>query len=510
MLKRTSVVACLIAATGILVGITGRKARAQTPEPSVYPVMSAARAQQFIEAASRGLDYLPGEVIVKFKADATVTGRQRALRALRSRPTVTDLEWIDGETALHHDELEYDAHILSTQLMEQPEVAYAEPNYIRHFQTTPSDPGYAQHQWNFSAIDMPRAWDINPGGTSSVIVAVVDTGVTTVTQTLGAFTWNGQAIQLVGVPVGISPEFSASRFISPADFINASGASTIVVDVEGHGTHVTSTIGENINNNLGEAGIAYNVKLMPVKVCAGYWDVQFAFSAAGNRGYIPTTAGGCPVAATASGIRYAADNGAKVINLSLGGASPSSIEQDALNYAVSKGAFIAISAGNCFQPTPSECPPGVVNPPEFPASFAASIDGAVAVAAVGPSLSHAYHSSAGSYVEISAPGGSDLEGGANGMIWQATIFPPDSDPVTVSFPRFDRYAEVPYEGTSMAAPHVSGVAALIVSQGVTNPALLEALIKKTARPLGTASGRSDQYGFGLIQPRAALFGFGIK
>ena len=96
------------------------------------------------------------------------------------------------------------------------------------------------------------------------------------------------------------------------------------------------------------------------------------------------------------------------------------------------------------------------------------------------------------------------------MIWQATIFQPDSDPSTVIFPRFDRYAEVPYEGTSMAAPHVSGAAALIISQGVTSPAVVEALIKQTARPLGTASGRSDLYGFGLIQPRAALFGFGIK
>jgi len=471
--------------------------------------MSAARALNFIEAAERGLDYVPGEVIVKFRSGVTVTGQQRALMALRSRPIVTDLKWISGDTALHRDELEYDAHILSAQLLEQPEVAYAEPNYIRHFQSTPNDPGYAQHQWNFGAIDMPRAWDINPGGTSSLIVAIVDSGITTVSQTFSAYTWNGQAIQLISVPFAISPEFSASRFIAPADFATGSGAQSIVLDLDGHGTHVASTIGENTNNNLAEAGIAYNVKLMPVKVCFGYWDLQFAFSAAGNTGSVPPNAGGCTTAALASGIRYAADNGAKVINLSLGGVSPSSIEQDALNYAVSKGAFVAISAGNCYQPNPA-CPPGVVNPPAYPASLAANIDGAMAVAAVGPSLTHAFYSSAGPYVEISAPGGNDLEGGISGMIWQATIFPPDSNPSTVIFPRFDRYAEVPYEGTSMAAPHVSGAAALIISQGVTNPAVVEALIKQTARPLGTASGRSDLFGFGLIQPRAALFGFGIK
>jgi subtilisin family serine protease len=94
------------------------------------------------------------------------------------------------------------------------------------------------------------------------------------------------------------------------------------------------------------------------------------------------------------------------------------------------------------------------------------------------------------------------------MIWQATICQSDSDSATVVAPRFDRYCETPFEGTSMAAPHVSGTAALIMSQGVTNAAVVEALIKKTARPLG-AGGRNNEYGFGLIQPRGALFGFGL-
>ena len=76
------------------------------------------------------------------------------------------------------------------------------------------------------------------------------------------------------------------------------------------------------------------------------------------------------------------------------------------------------------------------------------------------------------------------------------------------FPRFDRYVETPFQGTSMAAPHVAGTAALIMSQGVTDPAAVEALIKATARDLGPP-GRDDDYGFGLVQPRAALFGFGV-
>lgn len=99
------------------------------------------------------------------------------------------------------------------------------------------------------------------------------------------------------------------------------------------------------------------------------------------------------------------------------------------------------------------------------------------------------------------------------MIWQATILRGDSTPSTVISPRFDRYAESGYEGTSMASPHVAGIAALIISQGVTSPAAVETLIRKTARFLGDSHpgtpGRNHEYGYGLIQPRPALLGFGL-
>jgi subtilisin family serine protease len=94
------------------------------------------------------------------------------------------------------------------------------------------------------------------------------------------------------------------------------------------------------------------------------------------------------------------------------------------------------------------------------------------------------------------------------MIWQTTLAPSDADPESVVFPRFDRYAEVGFAGTSMAAPHVAGTAALLISQGITSPAAVEALLEKTARDLG-AKGRDPEFGFGLIQPRTALFGFGV-
>jgi serine protease len=246
---------------------------------------------------------------------------------------------------------------------------------------------------------------------------------------------------------------------------------------------------------------------MPVKVCTSSWDVQFAFSAAGGRGFVPPDAGGCPVSAVAQGIRYAADNGAKVINLSLGGSNASAAEQDAIVYAVGKGAFVAMAGGN-------EKEDG--NPTHYPAFYAAAIEGAMAVAATNRSGNRAFYSNTGSYIEIAAPGGDsrDSDAAGSGFIWQSTIRPSLSDPAAVLFPRFDSYAEVGYSGTSMATPHVAGLAALLSTQGITRPAAIEQLIKKTAKFLGSpgppAASRNDEFGFGLIQPRAALFGFGLR
>lgn len=479
-----------------------RPTEAQSPTTTL-PLLPPEVVEGFIQAANDHLDYLPGEVMVKFKPGTTVQGQQRALMALRSRPDVSALRWIAGtSTALYRDGTQPDARILAAQLSEQPEVAYAEPNYLRHIDAVPNDPSYGPRQWNFSAINMPGAWDISAGGSSSTIVAVVDTGVTSVsTQNLSVKTWDGTKIVSTSAAIGPSPDHDLGRFIAPADFTgSATSPTTLVYDLDGHGTHTSSTIGESTNNSIAEAGIAYASKIMPVKVCLGYWDVQFQMSALGIAGFTPQGAGGCPTSAIVAGIRWAADHGAQVINLSLGGPQPSTSELDALNYAVQHGTFIAISSGNSFDSG---------NIPEYPGVYAQNISGVVAVGAVGRSLNHAYYSTSGAYVELAAPGGDVRDGGTAGEVWQATICEADSDTATVVFPRFDRYCEAGFQGTSMAAPHVAGTAALLVSRGVTNPATIESLLKKTARDLGTP-GRDDLYGFGLIQPRAALFGFGIS
>jgi serine protease len=442
--------------------------------------------------------------------------QQRALSALRSRPGVDDLQWL-GDIAILRDDRQPNAHVLAQQLAEQPEVLYAEPNYIARnpgsrpgasepFRTgprisaTPNDPDYGTRQWNFGAIDVPRAWDITPGGSPDLIVAVVDTGLNTVTQNLVVPLWTGTQIAAFSLPFGVHPDFDASRIVGARDFVFlASGSAAI--DMEGHGTHVASTIAQTTNNAMSLAGVAYQVKVMPLKVCVGYWEIQIAMSASGVPGFTPLGAGGCSTAQVAAAIRHAADNGAKVINVSLGGPSASQAQREAIAYAVGRGAFVALSAGNEFEDG---------NPTLYPASFAQDINGAMSVTSVGRSLNRAYYSSTGSWTEIAAPGGDSRDGSAqSGMIWQTTLRPADVSELLI-VPRFDRFENVAYQGTSMASPHIAGVAALLMSRIPSlTPAQVESLIRQTARDLG-AAGKDNDFGYGLVQPRAALFGLGVR
>jgi serine protease len=477
--------------------VAGPLLRAQlAPWTSPFPlILTPERAQAFALAAEKRLPYVPGEVVIKFRDGVGVAAQSRALQALRDEPPASNLEWQDG-VALLRDRREFNAEILASQLASQPEVEYAEPNYLYRSTAIPNDPSFSTRQWNFGALDLPRAWDINPGGNPNLIVAIVDTGVTTVSQSFTFPTWNGVGIENVSVPFAVNPDLSASRHTGARDFVFWGGA---VLDMTGHGTHVSSTVGEDTNNRLAGAGIAYQTRIMPLKACLGYWEVQFILSSSGVPGAAPRNAGGCPSSAIAQAIQYAADAGAKVINLSVGGPAPSVTIQNALRYAVGRGAFVAIAAGNSFE---------VGNPIEYPGGYAPAIEGAMSVGAVGPSLARAFYSNTGAHVEIAAPGGSSREGGSAGLIWQSTLSPGDLDERFVLFPRFDRYFEVGYQGTSMATPHVAGIAALLMAQGVTDPAAVEALIKATARDLGSP-GRDNEFGFGLVQPRAALFGFGV-
>jgi serine protease len=446
-------------------------------------------------AWDENLAYVPGEILVKFRDGSTDAARLRAVTAIGaasiSRPAAAPDSIVRVVTS---DQGDF-AQALS-DLRADVDVEWAQPNYVRRLRAAPNDPGYAR-QWNLDLIRMPRAWEISGGGSDAVVVAVIDSGVTTVTETYSLSLWTGAAFETVGIPVRVNPDLSSARVLAGRDFVFWDGP---VVDMVGHGTHVAGTIAQETNNELGFAGVAYRTRLMPLKACYGYWEVQLALSNRNVPGSVrPSETGGCPDAAVASAIRYAADNGAAVANLSLGASEPSPILLDALTYAVSRGVFIAIAAGN-------EHDEG--NPPAYPARYAEAIEGVMAVGAVGRTSARASYSNTGSYIEIAAPGGDSRTDGSTGLVFQASLLESDFDPLRLRRPRFDRYAETGMQGTSMATPHVAGVAALLVAHGVTQPDAIERAIRRFARDLGR-TGRDDEFGHGLLDVPATLLGNGV-
>jgi subtilisin family serine protease len=296
-------------------------------------------------------------------------------------------------------------------------VRYAEPQRRLHaLETTRPDPGRAQ-QWGLDAIGAGAAWAVTRG--AGVVVAVVDTGV-------------APAPDLAG---RLLPGW------------NAIDADDDAADDNGHGTHVAGTIAEVEGNGLAESGVAPEASILPVKVLAAD--------------------GGGADSDVAAGIVWAADHGARIINLSLGGSEPSSVLADAVAYARHLGVLIVAAAGN---------DGGTVGVP-------ARLAGVVAVGAVDSALVRPPFSAGGRSLDLVAPGVGILQQTLDGV---------------------GGFADRMFTGTSMASPHVAAVAALVLAAGrATTATGVARLLARTALDLG-APGKDTAYGAGLVRADAAL------
>lgn len=329
-------------------------------------------------------------------------------------------------------------------------IAYAEPNYIAEAFAVPNDPLYP-YQWNFDnatygGIHAAAAWDVTNG--AGVIVAVIDTGVAYENYVESPTKTHYQA-----------PDLATTAFVAGYDFVSDD---THANDDNGHGTHVAGTIAGATNNTTGVSGLAYGAKIMPIKV----------LDSNGSGSYFDV----------AAGIRFAADNGAKVINLSLGGPSGTTYLEDALRYAYEKGVTIVAASGNDGKGTVS-----------YPAAYDAYV---IAVGATRFDEKRSSYSNYGVSLDIVAPGGDtsvdqNSDGYGDGILQQTLGSAAGS---------FGYYY---YQGTSMATPHVAAAAALVIKNGASSPTAVRAALQTSADDLG-AAGRDNTFGYGLLNVAAAL------
>ncbi len=382
-----------------------------------------------------GQDYVANEILVKFKPGISKKIREQVhqrLGALNQEDTYGNYYQaikIKEGTVKQMVDL-YLRHAV---------VEYAEPNYIYKAYFTPNDPAFAV-QWHLTQIKVERAWDISTG--EGVTVAVLDSGV----NSAGPDGFGGRLVAGYSAVNPLNPDFTE--------------------DNNGHGTHVAGTIAQQTNNAAGVAGIAYNASVMPVKVL--------------NRMGRGTTR------QITDGIRWAADHGADVINMSLGGYGNSQALEDAVNYAFNRGVVLVAASGN----------EGATE-----VAYPAAYENCIAVGAIRYDEVVADYSNRGLALDIVAPGGDVAEdlnedGYADGVLQETFRFSFAGRALGWWYPF--------WQGTSMASAHVAGVAALIiaVNPGYTPDAVRDA-ISNTAKDLG-APGWDEVYGYGLLDAPAAL------
>jgi len=392
-------------------------------------------------------EFKAGEILVKFREGAPRVGIQPALSAqdVRVLGEIHGLGILRLSVPVGH-ELEK-----IRELQRHPLVEYAEPNYIAHVKDTmsaevaltvramdtiPNDPLYPS-QWNLAKIGAPSAWDITTGS-QSVVIAIIDSGVDLDHPELEAKIWT-KPCEVPGN--GLDDDGNGYKDdVHGWDFVNWDNDPQ---DDYGHGTFVAGIAAAETDNGIGIAGVSWGAKVMPVKV----------IDANGYAYYSDIT----------SAIYYAADNGAKIINMSFDSAAYSQALQAAVAYAHSKGCLLVAAAGDTGDDTY-----------RYPASHTH----VVSVAATNRDDEHWGSSTHNDRVDVTAPGVEIRSFWEGGYGWISS--------------------------TRMAAPHVSGLAALIWSVNPTlTPDEVKGIVESTAVDLGDP-GRDDYFGHGRIDANAAV------
>lgn len=398
----------------------------------------------------RGQDYAPGELIIKFKDNVPETRRDQILSRLRMKRMAIH-EKI-GAIRYRLPRLGRLKEIIE-ECKKDENIDYVEPNYFVYTHFTPNDQ-YFSYQWNFDnpgtgGINMKEAWNTSTGN-SNAVVAIVDTGIA----------YENYSDPKTGEYYR-APDLAQTSFVPGYDFTNNDSHPN---DDNGHGTHVAGVVAQSTDNGLGVAGIAFNASLMPIKVLDE--------DGAGTSFDV------------ADGITWATDNGADVINLSIGSNGASTTIRRACEYAHDNGVTVVCSTGNDGD-----------NQLSYPAFYDQCC---IAVGATRYDETKTFYSNFGTGLDLVAPGGDasvdqNFDGVGDGILQQTFANGNRGD--------FQYWL---YNGTSMAAPHVSGVAALLIASGVaTTPQEVRAALQNTAKDLG-APGWDPEYGWGLIDAAAAL------
>jgi subtilisin family serine protease len=388
-------------------------------------------------------DFAPGVVLVKFNAQAGPRAVRRLARAYKLKQ-----ERRFRRIGVHRFRIPSGKNVrtMCRVLERYGIVDFAEPDYLRSARLIPNDTLFA-NQWGLNQIGMQTVWDLELGS-PSVVTAIIDTGIDLDHPDLMSQLWinsdelagnnvdddnNGYVDDVVGY------DFAGDGAVPPPGREDPVPDDSIV----GHGTHVSGTVAGKQNNNQGITGIAPGTKVMAVRALGGALGTAYTSD-------------------LLDGIAYAVDNGAHVINMSLGGTGKSLSEYLAVQDAWENNVFIAAAAGNSGD---------TGNPIEYPAAFVFSMS----VGANDINENIASFSTHNSFVEIAAPGVQIMSTVPDGL-----------------------YEQVGWSGTSMATPHVAGVAALLYSHypGIANWEV-RAMLQNSAVDRG-AAGWDEFFGFGRL------------